>query len=425
MTKILILACFVFTQIAWAQTGPYARTSHAHFGQKLVTLIDNSTVGAIQTTIGAAHIIMFAILNPINGRGFVKLDMHNNKTSEASQIVIDNKIPWFSGAYSLGLFQVGGAHQDHEGGHAIQSAALGPLYLPAIGLSYMLEGYQNSLFEEWADLEMKAKEYGLTGDIKVGMGGIQRGHEKLNVLVIQASLDQTQYQTTRRNDLVVHKSLHWLNSTIMAPLVTQMNPSGEQPLLIEIDLLKKNINVIANNQELYLGADQSLRTVIQTEQKYLHLGHHQLLNQAHFQILSWSTEFGFQYNLANKLKVTPKAGVKASLDFFGEKPLYKDFLISNNYQFSPSVGVNYGVEIELFEYLKWENEWAVNWYTNGNKHQSFYTGISNEFRNPMKKIGFIQYVEIDAGYQREKMSFGNSGAQINMSHWRFGIGLRF
>ena len=39
----------------------------------------------------------------------------------------------------------------HEGGHAKQSAILGPLYIPAALLSYAINGGHGGFIESWAD----------------------------------------------------------------------------------------------------------------------------------------------------------------------------------------------------------------------------------------------------------------------------------
>lgn len=405
-------------------TGPYKLIeSKAHIGQKIINIIDNSTVGAVQTTLGAAHIVMYAVLNPIKGEGFVKFDTHIDEKSEVSQIIIDEDIPWFSGAYSLGLFQVGGHFCDHEGGHAIASGAMGPLYLPAVGLSYLMEGHDSSLFEDWADLEARSKEYGLTGDISVGAGAITVGDHKHNVMVIKASIDQTQMQLT--SGMSSYKSLQWLNTTILRQVVDKMNPNGDLPPLVEIDLLKKNINLVVENLSVYLGNDQDIKTIIKTEQKYLHLEDNVLLGKAQAQLLTWATEFGFQYNYGDVIKVTPTAGVHAGLDFFKDTPVMKNFLNTKDYKFNPSLGYSVGVDIELLDYLNWENEYRKNWHFDGTKINSFYTGVSNEFRNPVKDIGFLQWIEVGAGYETNVAIPGDGGSKRSSSQWNFRIGLRF
>ncbi len=55
---------------------------------------------------------------------------------------------------SMGIFETdsGGENSPaHEGGHSVQSAILGPLYFPSIGLSYLISGFYVDKMEVWAD----------------------------------------------------------------------------------------------------------------------------------------------------------------------------------------------------------------------------------------------------------------------------------
>ena len=59
--------------------------------------------------------------------------------TEVTQFTMENSPPFYNGAYSLGLFQIGGYAHDHEGGHAVASAVIRVhLYLPTVGLSYLI-----------------------------------------------------------------------------------------------------------------------------------------------------------------------------------------------------------------------------------------------------------------------------------------------
>jgi len=426
MKHLLLLICLIFTSLSFAQEGPYSkRLSKATVAQKIVNLIDNSSVGAIQTTLGASHIIMYAVLNPISGNGFVKMETHNDEKSEVSQIVIDEDIPWFSGAYSLGLFQVGGAYHDHEGGHAVASGSLGPLYLPAVGLSYLFEGHGSSLFEDWADLEARATDYSLTGDIQVGYASIDQGGEKRNAIVFKASIDQTQFN--EGYDIESHKTLSWLNTTIMKPMVNKMNNGSAPPILFEVDVLRKKIDVIADNLAIYLGGDSEIRTVIKTDQRYLSLSRDVLQERVHLKLMDWSAEFGFEYNLEDIVKITPHAGLTASAGFWTDKGASRDFLRDEKFDFTANAGIKAGLDIKVLDYVTWENEWAKNWYLNGMVHKSFYSGVSNERRNPNKDFGFIHSIELSAGLMSETLQVPTEYGldKINSSYLQVGVGIRF
>jgi hypothetical protein len=58
------------------------------------------------------------------------------------------------GEMSMGLWEIsswgGGFASTHEGGHAFQSALLGPLYLPVVLTTYAIFGWDCGFAEEWA-----------------------------------------------------------------------------------------------------------------------------------------------------------------------------------------------------------------------------------------------------------------------------------
>lgn len=60
-----------------------------------------------------------------------------------------------AGEMSAGLFELanctGSFAPGHEGGHAKQSALLGPFYFPAAMLSYIMYGFDQGFIEDWAD----------------------------------------------------------------------------------------------------------------------------------------------------------------------------------------------------------------------------------------------------------------------------------
>jgi hypothetical protein len=61
-----------------------------------------------------------------------------------------------AGKMSLGLFELDNGSgpsfaTGHEGAHAVQSAILGPLYIPAVLVTYALSGFDQGFMEDWAD----------------------------------------------------------------------------------------------------------------------------------------------------------------------------------------------------------------------------------------------------------------------------------
>lgn len=299
------------------------------------------------------------------------------------------------------------------------------MYLPAVALSYLFEGHDNSIFEEWADLEVKANEYSLTGDVQVGYAMINQGGVKRNALVFKTSIDHTQLNENSR--IKSHKTLNWLNTTILKPMVNNMNHGQNDPVLFEVDLLRKKIDVVADNLDIYLGGDSELKTIIKTDQRYLSLSRNVIQERVHLKISELSFEFGFEYNLNDMFKVTPHVGVQGSLGYWTKEGAANDFLRDEKFDFTANAGIKAGIDIEILEYVTWENEWAKQWYLNGIIHQTLYSGVSNERRNPNKDFGFIESIEFNAGIMNETIEvLSESGIdQINTSYIQIGIGLRF
>lgn len=425
MTRLLILAllCSISLQ---AQEGPFKRTSpKANLGQKIIHLLDNSTVGLIQTTLGAGHIIMYAVLNTASDREkkMPRMEVHNNEAGETSQIVIDERIPWFAGAYSLGLFQVGGYAHDHEGSHSVASAALGPLYLPAVGLSYLAEGHSGSFFEDWADLEVDPAPYSLTADPQVGLGQVEMNGRFHDVAVFKFSIDQGQRQDSY--GLQSHKVLSWFNTNVVAPLANHNSPE-EMPTLIEFDLLHKRLNLIVDNIALYLGGEQEVRNSIQVDQKYFSFRSNPALERVHLEALSWSTKYGVTYNLNNDIAITPKIGIHASVDAFSTHEAFYNFGASTatkDLDWTLARGASVGLEVSLYNYLSLETSYQKTWRSNDFFNTSFEAKVSNKFRSPIEKFGLLNWIEVSAGYRNEKWKIGldsHSSAQYFVA-----LGARF
>ena len=256
---------------------------------------------------------------------------------------------------------------------------------------------------------------------------IEKDGQKRNALVFKASIDQTQYNDHHRYGIESHKIISWVNTTIMKPLVDRMNNGVEPPVLFEVDLVRKKLDVIADNLNIYLGGDSELRTVIKTDQRYLSLSRDVLQERVHLKLMDWSAEFGFEYNLEDIVKITPHAGVTASAGFWTDKGASRNFLQDEKFDFTANAGLKAGLDIEVLDYVTWENEWAKNWYLNGMVHKSFYSGVSNERRNPNKDFGFIHSIELSAGLMNETLQVPTEYGldKINSSYLQVGVGIRF
>lgn len=420
LMKYIILSLLVLSTSlsAWSQktaqgTGPYKESERANLAQKIIHLLDNSTIGAVQTVLGASHILVFGILNPIKGEDF-GLGIHNNEKSEVSQIIVDTDAI-NAGAYSLGLFQVGNYAVKHEGGHSVASATLGPLYLPMVGLSYLVEGYYNSLFETWADMEADPEGYMNTSSGQIGLGSTMFNGQRVNVVVMKFSIEQRQMQ--QYQNIHSDKIFEWANTKIVAPLIEHTG-QDKMPFYIEFDLLKKNLNIVVDNLSVYLGADQKLRSVILTEQRYLHIENNQALKQVHFRALDWSAQYGLQYNLGKILTVTPRIGIGLSVGGVSGTNTYLD-----NYTFNGSFSFIAGLDAKLLDYATLTGQYQREYYTNGVVRSTWSAELHNEHRDPFKKIGYIQYLEFGAGYKEDKWE--TPSGQASWSQWNATLGLRF
>lgn len=415
--KHLFLSLLILTTSlsAWSQdgTGPYKKSEKANLAQKIVHILDNSTIGAVQTVLGASHILVFGILNPLNGKSF-GLSTHNNKKSEVSQIIVETDAI-NAGAYSLGIFQVGNYAVGHEGGHSVASAAIGPLYLPMIGLSYLLEGHSRSFFETWADMEADPEGYMNTSSGQIGLGSTMFKGERVNVVVMKFSIEQRQVQEL--NEVHSDKIFQWANTRIVAPLIEHTG-QNEMPLYVEFDLLKKRLNLVVDNLSVYLGGDQKLRNVILTEQRYLHVENNQALKQVHIKALDWSAQYGLQYNLGKILTVTPRLGMGLSVGGMSGTNTYLD-----NYTFNGSFSFIAGLDVKLFNYATVTGQYQKEWYTGGISKTTWNAGLHNELRDPFKKIGAIQYLDMGAGYKVEKWE--TPTGNTTWSQWNATLGLRF
>ena len=290
----LVLLLSLLSNNAWSQ--------EANIAQRIIHLFDNATVGAVQTVIGASHIAWYAVFE-----GGADFEIHRDEMTEVTQFSIENSPPFFNGAYSLGLFQIGGYAHDHEGGHAVASATLGPLYLPTVGLSYLFEGHYNSFMEDWADLEAYSNVgYNPMKDMEVGVVKVEADGKKYNAVVFQYSFDQV--QSAKRGSLQSDKVYQWFNTNILVPLASK-NQDIETVPVVEFDLLKKEVNDIIDNIAIYLGGDQDLRWQIKTSQEYLSYDRNTLLDVAHTKISSWQASYGLIYNLNKKIQLEANAGV--------------------------------------------------------------------------------------------------------------------
>tara|TARA_Y100000590_G_scaffold470775_1_gene670255 strand:- start:77317 stop:78579 length:1263 start_codon:yes stop_codon:yes gene_type:complete len=121
---------------------------------KILVTISNLTWGLVNSVIGAGVVLTAAIVSPFTRY----VDFPTIKLSASGQqLYVDvSGLTPVAGKMSLGIFELdnhGGYYfaSGHEGGHAKQSALLGPLYLPVVVFSYIIQGHSGSFMETWAD----------------------------------------------------------------------------------------------------------------------------------------------------------------------------------------------------------------------------------------------------------------------------------
>lgn len=416
------LLCFILSSDNYAQTGPYKFSqTDANIAQRFFHIVDNSTVGVAQTVLGSAHVLVYLVMNPIRGERLPKYEIHKNGTGEVRQLVI-NEIPVGNAdAYSLGLIQIGGDYQDHEGGHSVASATLGPLYLPTVGISYLFESYHNSFIETWADLEADPSQYMNTASGQVGIGSTVVNGVVKDVIVYKFNIEQRQVMDD--DTIASDKIYQWINTKIIHPRVKDLSPD-QMPTLIEFDLLKKTLNIVIDNISIYLNGDQQIRTSIKTEQRYLHIESNPALKKMHIKALDWKANYGIEYNLANKLHVSPRVGVGMSADAFsnGSKDYY-NLQFKDKYTWTGSMNLAGSLEIKIFDYLTVKGQYQKEWYFNKNKTKTFSLQVGNTFRNPNAKFKAFQYVEVSGGYKA--VDFRMPDQTLRWSEWNGTLGFRF
>ncbi len=119
----------------------------------LFTWVGNLTWGLVNTLIGLGVVIATMVVSPFTPYvDFPTFALAQN----GKQIYVDvTGMSPVAGKMSLGLFELDNAAgpgfaSGHEGAHAVQSAILGPFYLPAVLLTYAISGFDQGFMEDWA-----------------------------------------------------------------------------------------------------------------------------------------------------------------------------------------------------------------------------------------------------------------------------------
>ncbi|MCP4913379.1 MAG: hypothetical protein GY909_09675 [Oligoflexia bacterium] len=380
----------------------------ANLAQRIIHLFDNATVGAVQTVIGASHIAWYAVFD-----GGPDFEIHRDEMTEVTQFTMENSPPFYSGAYSLGLFQIGGYAHDHEGGHAVASAVLGPLYLPTVGLSYLLEGHSSSFMEDWADLEAYANAgYFNMNDVEVGVVQVEADGKKMNAVVFQYSLNQEQHVNSR--GLESHKVYQWFNTNVLVPLASK-NQDIETIPVVEFDLLKKEVNLVMDNIAIYLSGDQDLRWQIKTTQEYLSVDRNSLLDIAHTKISSWQASYGLIYNLNKSIQFEANAGVGIAYEKLEMGDHSSEFQFSTGFKLDASVKIGESFSGD-YSYEQWEID-SRNGYTRE------FLGVTYKKERPFTFLDEKSELKVNVG--KTNRTYRSNNTEADQETYGVGLELKF
>lgn len=128
---------------------------------KILAFIGNLTWGLANTLIGAGIVLATMAVSPFTP--YVDFPTFA-LSSSGMQIYVDvTGMGPLPGKLSMGLFELDNGlgysyASEHEGGHAIQSAILGPLYLPTVLITYLISGFDQGLMEDLADTASYASD---------------------------------------------------------------------------------------------------------------------------------------------------------------------------------------------------------------------------------------------------------------------------
>jgi hypothetical protein len=132
----------------------YTPGSNSSVLKNILIWIGNLTWGLINTLVGVGIIIATMIVSPFSEYvDFPRFAMARS----GRQIYVDvSGMGPYPAKLSMGIFEFDnhtgyGWASHHEGGHAAQSAILGPFYLPVVLASYLTAGWGGGFIEDWAD----------------------------------------------------------------------------------------------------------------------------------------------------------------------------------------------------------------------------------------------------------------------------------
>lgn len=383
--------------------GPFRRTSDVTLHRTVRTWLDHFTVGGVNTVIGGGNVLIALIARAVTGEG---IRMSVSDSNHGQQVLVKGGSLNWGFDYSLGLFN-NGAHAiaaKHEAGHSQQSSTVGPIYLPLVGLDYLIEGNRSGNFvETWANIEARVyDDHSITFPVQVGTGVLDVGGKTVPYLLIRASIDERVDDERRGTRL--QKIHEWLRTEITVPAAREgYEESGEIPVGFEIDLLRKTVwagtHIVSNRLH-------ALDFEVHTRQNYGRAIHTPMLNILHYNALRWASELGLTYEYDDIVRVALSAGGGLSGDGFvatADGSLFDE----GEHGFHLGGSVNGSLRVTILEYLTIygaiEQYWLVNYF----KRASIEAGITNSFRLTSNGVpDLLNHLDFTARYRFEEWTLG-------------------
>jgi len=137
----------------------YSPDQDASIVSNIISWVGNLTWGLVNTIIGAGIVLVSMVAVPIASlfiEGRIRFPTFSISSSGSQLYVYTPYLGLMSGKMSMGLFEFDntGSYRwasEHEGVHALQSAVLGPFYLPTILVTYLMFGFDQGPLEDMAD----------------------------------------------------------------------------------------------------------------------------------------------------------------------------------------------------------------------------------------------------------------------------------
>ena len=400
--------------------GPFIRTKGSgNIAQKAIHLTDNTMVGAVQSSLSLLHIpysfIDITAIGDSMGKRMLKMDTYNSPNSEIVQFVVKGN-PINASAYSLGIGQVTPEGyefmQDHESGHSVASAVLGPLYIPVVIVSYSGNGGHGGFVEDWADMESAPSDYSLTHSLQGGLAEIDVNGSKASVLVLSYGLNQTQQQghVGSYGELDSLKIYEWLKTNIgflKGEQIEDCDCDGEIINNASLSLLEKNVELVVSDS---FAAEKVFNLLVQSTHNYGELNYDSKKG-VEFIPMRWNANLGVEYVPANGVKLQATAG-----------PILGSMYRDGEFSFVGGGALNLGVDYK--DYVRLQNKTKWEFFSNGEMNFLNQTDLSNRYRDIRKDFGALHYLDFGLRHEYQELQL-NSGQPLKSSYSGIQVGGRF